>query len=190
MEWIAVVLVAVLVFALCFGIDKGFTRLFRSRVQHLSGKSVRLNRKYGAFGTIITVLGLAAVLFGSQSSLFMLLGGIFLILVGLALAVYYMSFGIYYDDEGFLLTTFGRKSKLYPYGEILCQQLYSSYGNTLIELHLQDGRAVQLQAGMTGVYPFLDYAFARWCSQKGIAEQDCGFHDPENSCWFPGKEAQ
>ncbi len=188
MEWIAVILVAALAFALCFGVDKGFTRLFRSRAQHRSGKSVRLNRKYGAIGAVVLVLGLAAVLAGLGENGWMVAGGVFLMAIGAALAVYYMTFGVYYDGEGFLLATFGRKSKLYPYSQIVCQQLYNSHGSILIELHLSDGRAVQLQAGMTGVYPFLDYAFARWCSQKEIDPGTCSFHDPENSCWFPGKE--
>ncbi len=188
MEWIAVALVAAFMFGICFGADKLFTRLFRSRAQHRSGKSVRLNRKYGAFGAIIMVLGLAAVFAGAGSSGWLLAGGCFMILVGLALVVYYMTFGVYYDEDGFLLTTFGRKSKLYHYSDITGQMLYNSYGSILIELHLQDGRTVQLQAGMFGVYPFLDYAFSCWCTQKGIDPRTCSFHDPANSCWFPGKE--
>jgi hypothetical protein len=53
---------------------------------------------------------------------------------------------------------------------------------------MNDGRSVQLQAGMTGVYPFLDKAFAMWCAQKGVDPASCSFHDPQSSCWFPGVE--
>ena len=102
--------------------------------------------------------------------------------------VYYMTFGVFYDDNGFLLTTFGKRSHSYRYADIQAQQLYNSYGNIIVELHMADGRTVQLQAGMTGMYPFLDKAFAAWCAQKGLQAEDCEFYDPQNSCWFPPVE--
>ncbi len=187
MEYIGVVIVAALVFGLCFVIDKGFTKLFRSQAQHKSGLAVRLNKKYGAFGLILIALGVAALFAGGW---LMIAAGCIIIAVGICLVVYYMTFGVFYDENGFVLTTFGKKSTFYRYGDIVSQQLYNSYGNILIELNLIDGRSVQLQAGMTGVYPFLDKAFAAWCAQKGINPENCSFHDPENSCWFPGVEEQ
>lgn len=108
--------------------------------------------------------------------------------VAVCLLTYYLSFGIYYDDDTFLVSTFGRKSVTYRYGEICAQQLYVSMGNTLIELHMKNGKTVNLQASMTGVYPFMDKAFAGWLRQTGRREADCPFHDPENSCWFPKAE--
>jgi len=114
--------------------------------------------------------------------------GVLLLTVGGALIVYYMTFGVYYDRESFLLTSFGRRNTNYRYGQIKGQQLYLSGGRTIIELHMDDGRTVQLQSGMTGVYPFLDTAFAGWCTQKNIPKESCGFHDPDNSCWFPAME--
>ena len=53
---------------------------------------------------------------------------------------------------GKTVTTFGKKSVIYRYEEICTQQLYNSYGNIVIELHMRDGRAVQLQAGMVLKY--------------------------------------
>jgi len=188
MEWIAVLIVAALVFGVCFLIDKGFTKLFRSQAQHYSGLSVRLNKKYAAFGLILFVLGLAAFFAGFNQELLLLIGGAFIAVIGVGLVVYYMTFGVFYDEDTFLLTTFGKKSKAYRYSEIQCQQLYNSYGQTVIELHMTDGRAVQLQAAMPGVYPFLDKAFSAWCRQRGIQEEDCAFHDTDNSCWFPPVE--
>ena len=61
MEFLGVLLVAALVFLVCFLIDKGFTKLFRSQIEHRSGLAVRLNKKYGAFGLILAVLGVATV---------------------------------------------------------------------------------------------------------------------------------
>ena len=188
MEWIAVLLVAGAVFGICYLIDKGFTKLFRSQAQHFSGLSVRLNKKYGAFGLILFALGAAAVLAGLGSSLVLLIGGIIVMFFGICLVTYYMTFGLFYDDESFLLTTFGKKSKAYHYSQIKCQQLYQTAGQVVIELQMEDGRAVQLQSTMIDVYPFLDKAFAAWCRQKGVREEDCAFHDTANSCWFPPVE--
>jgi hypothetical protein len=116
------------------------------------------------------------------------IGGAVVTLMGVALIVYYMTFGIFYDEEGFVLTTFGRRSTTYRYNQIAGQLLYNASGNLLIELHMKDGRSVNLQAGMIGVYPFLDYAFENWCRQKGIDPAGCDFHDPDNSLWFPMME--
>ncbi len=174
-------------FLVCFLVDKGFSKVFRGKPQHHSGKSVRLNRKYGAAGLLLMVLGIAGI-FNSGGKWFFIAGGGLLIAVGICLAVYYMTFGVFYDDDSFILTTFGKKSRTYGYSQIRAQQLYSSYGGILIELHLQDGRTVQLQSGMTGVYPFLDTAFAGWLKQTGKKREDCPFYDPDNSCWFPAWE--
>ena len=35
---------------------------------------------------------------------------------------------------------------------------------------------------------FLDTAFTGWCAQRGIDPAACGFHDTDNSCWFPKVE--
>lgn len=183
-----VLLVIGITFLLCWLVDILFTKIFRSQPQHLSGKSVRLNKYYGIGGLILSVLGISAIFAGSREGGILIYGGIVLVLLGIGLIVYYMSFGIFYDDDGFVLTTFGKKSKTYRYADIRSQQLYNSYGQTLIELYLRGGRSVQLQASMTGVYPFLDFAFEMWLLQTGRRSEDCPFHDPDNSCWFPPTE--
>lgn len=188
MEYIALALLGAAVFGLCFLIDKGFTKIFRGKKQHRSGLSVRLSKRYGSLGTIIAVIGLAAVLFGWKYGWLIPIGGVFLFLLGVALIVYYMTFGVFYDDESFILTTFGRKSKTYQYRDIQGQQLYNSYGNVIVELHMTDGRTVQLHSLMEGVYPFLDQAFFAWLRQTNRRQEDCAFYDPQNSCWFPSVE--
>ena len=40
---VSILLIVAAVFGLCYLVDKGFTKLFRGKVQHSSGKSVRLN---------------------------------------------------------------------------------------------------------------------------------------------------
>lgn len=188
MEFAAILIVAAAVFGLCFLVDKGFTKTFRGKPQHASGLSVRLKKHYGSMGLIIAIVGLAAIFTGLSGNWLLILGGCLLVVVGLCLVVYYMTFGIFYDEEQFILTTFGKRSSTYFYRDIQCQQLYTSYGNIIIELHMSDGRTVQLQSNMEGVYPFLDKAFSAWLRQTGRTVEDCPFHDPDNSCWFPGVE--
>ena len=188
MEFVAIILVAAITFGLCFLADKGFQKTFRGKAQHRSGLSVRLNKKYGAFGLIFVALGIAAVFSGWGSEWVLAAGGGVVVLIGCFLIGYYMTFGIFYDEDSFLLTTFGKKSTVYAYRDILNQQLYNSYGNIIIELHMTDGNAVSLQSVMEGVYPFLDHAFSAWCRQTGIDPEICDFHDPSNSLWFPAME--
>lgn len=184
----SIVLVACAVFGICFLADKGFTKIFRGKVQHSSGLSVRLSKRYGSIGLIIAVIGLAAVFAGFSEGWVLGTGGIILILTGIGLVTYYMTFGIFYDEDSFVLTTFGKRSAEYRYGDIKAQQLYVSYGNVIIELYMNDGRTVQLQSRMNGVYPFLDKAFEMWVQQTGRKREECTFHDPDNSIWFPALE--
>lgn len=188
MKLVPILVVVAVVFGICFLVDKLFTRIFRNTAQHKSGKAVRLNKKTGAFGLIMILAGVAAVFSGFSSNLVLVIGGCFLAVLGVCLVVYYLSFGVFYDEEQFVLTTFGKRSKTYFYKDIQAQQLYTSYGNTLIELHLSDGRAFQLQSGMEGVYSFMDKAFCAWLRQTGTNREDCTFYDPDNSCWFPELE--
>ena len=181
-------LVIAAAFLLCWLLDKGFTKVFRGKTQHLSGKSVRLNKYYGLAGLVLSVVGIAAIFNGISDIPVLAAGGGLLVAVGIFLMVYYLSFGVYYDADTFLFSSFGKKSQVYRYSDICGQLLYNNAGRILIELHMKDGRALQLQNGMIDVYPFLDHAFAAWCVQKGIDPEACEFHDPDNSLWFPMME--
>ena len=189
MEIVFVLLVVAATFGLCFLVDKGFTKLFRSQSQHYSGLSVRLNKKYGAGGLILCVIGVAAVFSGLTTTWVLVAGGIIVMLMGVVLVVYYMTFGIFYDKESFVYTSFGKKSATYRYDQIRGQQLYIVQGgNILVELHMTDGKAVQVQLQLKDADKFLDTAFAGWCAQRGITPEACDFHDPDNSLWFPTME--
>ena len=188
MKLIPMILIAAVTFGGCFLVDKGFHKTFRSKVQHTSGRSVRLNKRYATIGIILVFLGICAVFAGLKGYLVLSIGGAVVGLMGVALIVYYMTFGIFYDDDSFVLTTFGKRSSTYHYNQIAGQLIYNASGNVLIELHMKDGRSVTLQAGMVGTYPFLDAAFENWCRQKGIDPSTCDFHDPDNSLWFPMME--
>lgn len=188
MEYIAVLIVAAVIFGVCFLADKGFTKAFRSQQQHMSGLSVRLNKRYASIGLLVGILGIACLIFGWAQGWLMPAAGALLVVTGGALVTYYLTFGVFYDADGFVLTTFGKRSKVYTYSQIKAQQLYNSYGNVIVELYMTDGRAVQLHGAMTSAYAFLDYAFDRWLEQTGKTLADCPFHNKEQSCWFPPVE--
>lgn len=189
MEFIAIILVAAAVFGICYLVDKGFARAFRSKAQHRSGLAVRANKRYGIFGVILTALGVMALCAGITDGAVLLVGGLIVLLMGLCLAAYYLSFGIFYDGESFLQSRFGKKDVTYYYRDIRGQKLYLIQGgNIVVELHMADGNVVSLQSAMDGVYPFLDTAFAGWCLQTGRDPQSCDFHDPSQSLWFPTAE--
>lgn len=186
MEIVFLLIVAALVFGLCFACDLLFKKVFRSRKQHQTGRSVRLSKRYGAFGALMIVLSIAAIFSCINGSGWVLgAGGGLIMVVGIGLIVYYLSFGIYYDDDSFYLNTFGKKGVTYDYEDIVGQRLYTASGNVIIELHLKDGRTVGLQSVMDGIYPFLDEAFAGWCRQTEHDPKNCDFHDPSQSQWFP-----
>lgn len=188
-QFIPIAVIAAAIFGICYLVDKGFAKVFRSKAQHHSGLAVRASKRYGVFGVILTVLGIAAVTVGITDGPVLLWGGVIVLLIGACLAVYYLSFGIFYDGESFLLSSFGKKDVTHFYRDIREQKLYLIQGGSVvIELHMEDGTAVSVNTGMDGVYPFLDTAFAGWCLQKGIAPESCDFHDPSRSWWFPHEE--
>ena len=188
-QFIPMILVAAVIFGICYLVDKCFSKLFRSKAQHRSGMAVRANKRYGVFGVILTVLGIMAVCVGITDGPVLIWGGIIVLLMGIALAVYYLSFGIFYDGESLLLQRFGKKDVTHCYKEIVGQKLYLIQGgNIVVELHMADGSAVSVQSSFDGVYPFLDTAFAGWCLQTGRDPQSCDFHDPSQSLWFPTVE--
>lgn len=189
MELIGILLVAAVVLGLCYLIDKAFTKTFRSKAQHRSGLAVRANKRYGIFGVILSVLGILGFFTGLTDGPVLLVGGIIVLLMGLGLAVHYLSFGIFYDGESFLLSRFGKKDREYRYQDIQGQRLYVIQGGTiLVELYMTDGNTVSVQSSMDGAYPFLDAAFAAWCRQTGRDPENCEFHDPSQSLWFPTME--
>lgn len=189
MEMLIVILVMALTFGGCFLVDKGFTKLFRSQAEHKSGKAVRLNKRFATIGIILVILGVAALFMGMGGTRILLFGGPVVLLMGIGLIVYYITFGVFYDMDSFVLTTFGKKSATYRYGDIKEQRLYVIQGGSMVvELHLTDGRVASLQTTMTGALDFLDHAFSAWCRQTGRDPETCEFHDPSRFVWFPGME--
>lgn len=188
MEFIAVAIIAALVFGVCYLVDKGFTRVFRGQQQHRSGTAVRLNKRYGSIGLIVAVLGIACLFAAPSQGAILWIAGPILVLGGAAFVAWYLSFGVFYDAEAFLVTNLFKKARRYNYDQIKAQQLYTASGNVIIELHLTDGTTVQLQGNMDGTYSFMDFAFHRWLDTTGRFKSDCTFYAPDQSCWFPPVE--
>ena len=188
-QFIAIAIIAAIIFGICYLVDKAFAKMFRSKAQHRSGKAVRANKRYGVFGVVLTVLGIMAICTGGSAEPVLFWGGIFVLLMGVCLAVYYLSFGIFYDGESLLLSRFGKKEEIHYYKDIVGQKLYLIQGGSIVvELHMADGSAVSVNSMMDGAYPFLDTAFAGWCLQTGRDPGSCDFHDPSQSLWFPTVE--
>ena len=189
MNPITTVIAVALTFGICYFVDKGYTKLFRSKQQHKTGLQVRLSKRYASIGLILCILGILAVFTGFGGETVLLIGGGIVIFIGFALTVHYMSFGIFYDADSFILSTFGNKSVTYTFGSIRHQKLYRIQGGSIVvELHMADGAAVSIHTSMDGAYPFLDHAFNSWCRQTGQDPDDCIFHDPGNHLWFPSEE--
>ena len=185
----AYLVIGALTFGVCYLLDRGYTRLFRSKVQHRSGLSVRVSKRYASFGIILGILGLLAVFNGLSGNTVLLIGGILVLLMAAALIIHYTGFSIFYDADSFIFTTFGKKSVTYSFRDIRGQQLYLIQGgSTVVELHMADGRSVSIQSGMDGAFPFLDHAFAAWCRQTNRDPAACAFHDPASHQWFPPVE--
>ena len=189
MQLFPVLVIAAIIFGICYLLDRSFTKAFRSKAQHKSGKAVRANKRYGVFGIGLTCIGIMAIVTGITDGPVLIWGGIFVLLMGIGLGIYYLSFGIFYDEDSLLFARFGKKDLTYSFGDIVGQKLYLVQGgNVIVELHMADGSAVSVHPAMDGIYPFLDTAFAGWCRQTGRDPEGCEFHDPSQSLWFPTVE--
>ena len=164
MNPIFVLMIAALVFTVCFLVDRAFTKLFRSKAQHRSGKAVRASKRYGLFGVIFFILGIVAISNGVSQGKLLFVGGFIVLFLGIVMAVYYLSFGIFYDDDTFLVSSFGKRSLEYRYSDIQKQQLYVvSGGSVIVELWLKNGKTLSLQSGMEGAFGTISTAWAHIC---------------------------
>ena len=186
----AYLLIAAGTFGVMFLLDKGLTKLFRSKAQHHSGTAVRLKKHYGIFSIALMILGVLGILtFFTERNLALLVGGVLVLPGGALLGIYYLTHGIFYDDESFLYTTFGNRSVSYRYGEIQGQRLYQIQGGSyLVELYMADGKTVPVQTSMEGALAFLDKAAHARMRQLGLNSHECEWFDEQQCCWFPTVE--
>ena len=180
-------LVIAATFGVMFALDKGLTKLFRSRDQHRSGTAVRLKKHYGILSLALMALGaLGIVTYFTDKSLTLLLGGVLILPGGALLGLYYLTHGIFYDDESFLYVSFGNNTREYRYADIQGQKLYEIQGGSLlVELYMTDGKTVSVQGTMEGAPSFLDKAAHARMRQLGLNSHECEWFDESQGRWFP-----
>ena len=178
-------------FGVMYLLDRGLTKLFRSRDQHRSGTAVRLKKHFGILSLALMALGLLGIVtYFTDKTLTLLVGGLLTLPGGAVLGIYYLTHGIFYDDESFLYVSFGNKAREYRYAEIVGQKLYEIQGgNLLVELHMTDGKAVSVQGNMEGAPTFLDKAAHARMRQLGLNSHECQWFDETQGRWFPPVEA-
>ena len=183
-------LVAAATFGVMFLLDKGLTKLLRSRTQHRSGTAVRLKKHFGILSLALMILSALGIINGLIDwNPALLLGGVAILPGGACLGIYYLTHGIFYDDDSFLYVSFGNRSREYRYADITGQKLYEIQGGSLlVELHMADGTAVSVQGTMEGAYPFLDKAAHARMRQLGLNSHECDWFDEEKGQWFPPVE--
>ena len=187
-------MIYLLVIAATFGamylMDKGLTRLFRSREQHRSGTAVRLKKHYGILSLAMIILGILGILtFFFDGNVILLLGGVLVAPGGAVLGIYYLTHGIFYNDDSFLYVTFGNNAREYRYADIQGQKLYEIQGGTLlVELHMADGKAGSVQTSMEGAKTFLDKAAHARMRQLGLNSHEGQWVDETEGRWFPPVE--
>ena len=177
-------------FGVMFLLDKGLTKLFRSRDQHRSGTAVRLKKHFGILSLALMALGVLGIgTYFTDRSLALLVGSVLILPGGALLGIYYLTHGIFYDDDSFLYVSFGNRSREYRYGEIRGQKLYEIQGGSLlVELHMTDGKAVSVQSTMEGAMTFLDKAAHARMRQLGLNSHECDWFDEDKGQWFPSVE--
>ena len=180
-------LVIAATFGVMFALDKGLTKLFRSRDQHRSGTAVRLKKHYGILSLALMALGLLGIVtYFTDKSLTLLLGGVLILPGGALLGLYYLTHGIFYDDESFLYVSFGNNAREYRYADIVGQKLYEIQGGSLlVELYMTDGKTVSVQGTMEGAPSFLDKAAHARMRQLGLNSHECEWFDESQGRWFP-----
>ena len=177
-------------FGVMFLLDKGLTKLFRSRDQHRSGTAVRLKKHFGILSLALMALGVLGIgTYFTDKSLALLVGSVLILPGGALLGIYYLTHGIFYDDDTFLYVSFGNRSREYRYGEIRGQKLYEIQGGSLlVELHMADGTTVSVQGTMEGAPAFLDKAAHARMRQLGLNSHECDWFDEDKGQWFPSVE--
>ena len=177
-------------FGVMFLLDKGLTKLFRSRDQHRSGTAVRLKKHFGILSLSLMALGVLGIgTYFTDRSLALLVCSVLILPGGALLGIYYLTHGIFYDDDSFLYVSFGNKGREYRYGDIVGQKLYEIQGGSLlVELHMTDGSTVSVQGNMEGAPTFLDKAAHARMRQLGLNSHECAWFDESEGRWFPPVE--
>jgi len=187
MQYVLYILLVAVIFGLVALADFLLKKLFPKESAMKSGKAVRMPRYSAILGSIMTLLGIIALLFlPLEGETFLMVGCVVVLIMGVYLLVNHIRFGIFYDEEQFTYRTLTKKAKTYRYSDIEGQRAFLAKSGLNTTLYAA-GDEIQLYSAMQGLGDFLNKAFFRWCEQKGI-DPDTVENDPSMLVFFPEPE--
>lgn len=188
MQYVYLLIIAALVFGLCFLIDFLFKKLFPKSKLEGSKRVVRMPRRSAIWGLILTLFPVVVLLFWlpPEGDTALTIGCVVAILFGLVLLVQYFSFGIWYDEETFLFKDLRRGRRTYHYSQIKGQQSLMTRSGIQATIFVGED-VIEVSSAMQGLPDFLDKAFYRWCAAKGI-DPDSVENNPAMLTYFPALE--
>lgn len=185
MKYLLLALLCAFVFLICFLVDLLLKKLFPKDPIEKGKQVVRLPRRGAIMGVILCFVGLIVLVrfYPQSADTLLLLGGIAALILGAILLVNYFSFFIYYDDETFLYRDFRHKKTRYHFSQIRGQRSMLTRSGVQTMLFVAE-ESIQLYSAMQGLDTFLNKAFYKWCSVKGI-DPDSVENNPRMLTYFP-----
>lgn len=184
MKYLPFLIFAALIFLLCFLGDKGIAALCRFARER---STVRLPLKYPVLAvlTLSAAIFCTAVVWQTHSTL---MTGAGVVLLGVFAYIVYVYQGtkIIYDQDTFTFIA-GKEKKRFRYEDIQYQRVAIQRGGCCLVLVVGKDEIV-FYSNMQGFYPFLDYAFLRWCDSCGLDPKGQDWHNPDDYRWFPDDE--
>lgn len=184
MIYVILILIGAATFGLCFVIDRLIQRLRRRRTGGAVPRIVRQPKRAAGIGIVLSVAGLALMLF--LRSPLGLWGGLVIALMGAVLLGSYFLLFIEYDDEGFTYRTLKGKSR-FLYNQIRGEQAIATRSGINAILYVGN-TTVEVSEAMDGVREFLQHAYYARCRQLHIEPESCPPPAPRELLWFPAPE--
>lgn len=189
MKYLLLLILCAFVFLICFLVDLLLKKLFPKDDIEKGKQVVRLPRRGAIFGVILVFAALVVFVrfLPEKWDTLLFLGGVVALLLGVILLVNYCSFSIYYDDESFVYRNLRHKKTRYHFSQIRGQRSLLTRSGVNTELFVAD-ESLQLYSAMQGLDGFLNKAFFKWCSVRGI-DPDSVENNPRMLTYFPDPDA-
>ena len=190
MQYVFLLIIAVLVFGVCFLIDLLVKKL-RPKSDLEKGKQVvRLPRRSAIWGVILVLFPLVVLLFWlpPEGDTMLTIGCAVAMVFGAILLIQFGSFAIHYDDTQFMYRDLRHKKKIYTYDQIRGQQSLMTRGGIQSTLFVSED-VIEVYSAMQGLGDFLSKAFFRWCEAKGI-DPDSVENNPHMLTYFPAPKEE
>ena len=186
MIYVFIGLFMVLIFGLCFLVDKLIQRARKRRGMRTDGLShVRLARRNIILGLLLSLGGLMVLLFlaPSMSWVYWPMGGI-ICAMGLFLLGNYIMTGIDYDDEGFSYRKPFHRPQRFTYDQIRGEVAFATRGGINATLYVGE-EEVNVYSSMDGTTEFLQTAYSAWCAARNLDPEQNPPPNPSYLLWFP-----